>query len=141
MDFRKLNKVTTEDAYPLPRIDDLLNALGKAKYMTTTDQFQGFQVIPISKEDICKTAFITRRGQYEYLWMPFGLYNAPASFQQMMNYVYQDLIGRNVLVYIDDVIIYSETFKQYLQDLHKVFDTIWSSGLRLNTKKYFFGKH
>ena len=67
MDFRKLNKVTIEDAYPLPRIDNLLNALGKAKYMTTTDQFQGFQVILIAKEDICKTVFITRRGQYEYL--------------------------------------------------------------------------
>ena len=108
VDYRKLNAVTKVDAYPLPRIDDLLDSLGGATWFSTIDLASRFWQISMHEEDIKKTAFITPSGLYEFVVMPFGLNNAPGTFQRLMNWVLRDYLGIFVAVYIDDIIIYTK---------------------------------
>ncbi len=140
MDYRKLNEVTEKDAYPLPRIDELLDSLQNATIFSSLDMFAGFHEIPVAIEDIPKTAFLAGGRLYEYLRMPFGLCNAPSTFQRMVNTVFADLIGECLIVYMDDCNVYSTSFRQHLKDLRKVFDLTRHNHLRLNAKKCFFGK-
>jgi hypothetical protein len=140
VDYRLLNKETVKDAYPLPRIDELLDSLQGARIFSSLDMFAGFHEIPVEEEDIPKTAFLAIGRLYEYLRMPFGLCNAPATFQRMVNTVYAELIGQCLIVYMDDCNIYSATFKQHLKDLRKVFELTRKNHLRLNAAKCFFGK-
>ena len=139
VDYRKLNAVTKVDAYPLPRIDDLLDSLGGANWFSTLDLASGFWQISMQEEDIEKTAFITANGLYEFMVMPFGLNNAPGTFQRLMNWVLQDYLGKFVAVYIDDVIIFTKgTLEQHLDHLKQVLQTLRESILKIKLKKCQF---
>ena len=103
IDFRRLNDVTVGDAYPLPNIEDILDQLGHSKYFTTLDLASGFHQIPMRDSDKQKTAFTTPLGHYEFSRMPFGLKNAPATFQRLMNSILTGLQGLQCFVYLDDI--------------------------------------
>jgi len=140
VDYRKLNSVTRRDCYPLPRIDELLDMFGKAKYFTTLDLASGYWQVAMTPEDQQKTAFITSQGLYEFTVMPFGLTNAPATFQRLMNKVFREEIGKYVAVYLDDIIIYSTTFEEHLTHLKNVLQQLRKAGLKLGRDKCEFGK-
>jgi len=141
IDFRKLNNVTIKDAYSLPLIDDILFSIGKkVKVFSTIDLFSGFYQIPMFHEDIPKTSFTTMYGNYQFRVMPFGLCNAPGTFQREMNRIFFPLIGKCMFIYIDDLIIFSPTFEQHIEDLKKVFDILKDNGLKINLDKCDFFK-
>jgi hypothetical protein len=139
IDFRKLNAITNPDAYPLPRIDDMLESFGQSKWFTTLDLASGYWQVGMKKEDIEKTAFATPFGLYEFLVMPFGLSYAPGTFQCLMNRVLQDFLGDFVSVYLDDVIIYSkESFEQHIDHIKQVFLALRKANLKIKLKKCHF---
>jgi len=139
IDFRKLNDITVKDAYCLPLIDEILFSIGrKVKVFTTIDLFSGFHQIPMNEEDIPKTSFSTIYGNYQFKVMPFGLCNAPGTFQREMNRIFFPLIGRCLFVYIDDLIVFSNSYEEHLDDLFEVFKIIRENGLKLNLEKCNF---
>ncbi|KAL8569843.1 hypothetical protein ACOMHN_038536 [Nucella lapillus] len=135
VDYRALNAKTIPDAYPLPRIDDSLDALGGAKLFSTLDLASGYYQVAMKREDQEKTAFVTPFGLYEYLRMPLGLSTAPATFQRLMQTTMNDLAFQILLVYLDDLLVYSRTFEEHLERLQVVFDRLREVGLKLNPKK------
>lgn len=140
VDFRKLNDVTISDSYPLPLITDILDQLGKARYFTNLDLTSGFHQIKMDPQDAAKTAFSTQYGHYEYLKMPFGLKNAPATFQRLMNAVLSGLQGVKCFVYMDDVIIYGNNLNEHNKKLCEVLDCLRKFNLKLQTDKCNFLK-
>ena len=138
VDYRKLNDVTRKDAYPLPRIDDTLNTLAGSQWFTTVDLLSGYWQVEMAKEDRAKTAFCTTEGLFEFTVMPFGLCNAPATFQRLMDLVLAGLQWSQCLVYLDDVIILGKTFKDHLANLQAVFERLRQAGLKLQPKKCEF---
>jgi hypothetical protein len=141
IDYRLLNKITIKDKFPLPRIDDTIDALYGARYFSTLDLLSGYWQIEINEADKHKTAFICEPGLFEFNRMPFGLTNAPSTFQRAMNSIFKDELYKFVLVYLDDIIIYSKTFNDHLIHLRKVFELLQSAGLRLNRTKCEFFKN
>ena len=119
VDCRVLNSVTKPDVFPLPRINDLLDQLGKSKYYTTLDLVSGYWQIRVHANSQEKTAFATHQGLYEFRVMPFGVMNAPAVFQRLMQRVLSGL--QFISVYLDDVIVYSETLAEHVSHLRIVF--------------------
>ena len=113
--YRKLNDVTRKDAYPLPRIDETLDALEGSAYFCTLDLYSGYWQVEMDERDKEKTAFVTRRGLYQWNVMPFGLCNAPATFERLMDLVLNGLTWTTCLVYIDDVIVYGRDFDETLE--------------------------
>ena len=139
VNYRKLNKLTEKDRYPLPRIDDLLDSLGGATWFSTMDLASGFWQVQMAKEDIKKTAFIIANGLYEFTVMPFGLNNAPSTFQRLMNWVLRDYLGKFVAVYLDDVIIYTKgSFELHIDHIKQVFQTLRENSLKIKLKKCHF---
>ena len=139
IDYRKLNKITKRDVYPLPRIDDTLNALTGAKWFSSIDLASGYWQIEMNEEDKEKTAFVTRNGLYEFNVMPFGLTNAPATFQRLMDMVLAGYKWKKVLVYFDDILIYSDgSFEKHLDDLSEIMDILIAAELKAKAKKCTF---
>ena len=140
VDYRKLNAVTKKDSHPLSRIDDLLDSFKDATCFTTLDLVSGYWQIEMDPQDREKTAFITDYGIYEFNVMPFGLTNAPATFQRTINRVFMRILGDYVVVYLDDLNIYSQNFNEHLKHLRKVFERLRNAGLKLKAKKCQFFK-
>jgi predicted aspartyl protease len=141
VDYRRLNDVTIKDKYALPRIDDALASLSGNKYFTSLDLAQGYLQIPMDPNDKEKTAFITDSGLYQFNVMSFGLTNAPATFQRYMDAVLAGLKWNSLLVYIDDILIFSPTFESHLKDVETVFARLAEANLQLKpTKCNFFQK-
>ena len=135
VDYRKLNEVTKKDAYPLPRIDDILDALRGAKYFCTLDLASGYWQVGLLEKDKEKTAFSTHMGLYEFNVMPFGLTNAPATFQRMMDKVLHGYIGKICLCYLDDIVIFGKTFEETLHNLELVLTRLQEANLKVKPKK------
>ena len=135
IDYRRLNEVTVPDKYPLPRIDDVLDALSHGHYFSVIDLKSGYWQIPMHKTDAEKTAFRTYDGLYQFTVMPFGLKNAPATFQRLMDTVLSGLKWKGLLVYMDDIIIYSATPEEHLVTLADTFERLANAGLKINPSK------
>ncbi len=135
VDYRRLNAVTRVETYPLPRVDETLRAFEGAACFSVMDMQSGYWQIPLKEEDYEKTAFTTHRGLYEYVVLPFGPVNAPGYFQRMMDEVVGDLKWTSVLVYIDDLIVFSPTYERHLLDLAVVFTRLREAGLTLKPSK------
>ncbi|GFW23684.1 retrovirus-related Pol polyprotein from transposon 297 [Trichonephila clavipes] len=138
VDYRKLNSVTKKDVYPLPRIDDTLDCLKGAMFFSSMDLRSGYWQIEIDEADREKTAFITPEGLYEFKVMPFGLCNAPATFERMMDNLLRHFKWTMCLCYLDDIIVFSETFEDHLIRLRLVLKCLQEAGLKLNSKKCLF---
>ena len=138
VDYRKLNSKVQRDCFPLPRIDESLDTLSGVKYFSTLDLTSAYHQIEVAPEDRRKTAFITPMGLYEYIRMPFGLSTSPATFQRLMCQVFREDIFKILLVYLDDIIVFSATIEEHLERLEKVFSTLRKHGLKLKAEKCVF---
>ena len=141
IDYRKVNAVTRKDAYPLPRVDDTLDTLAGSVWFSTLDLKSGYWQVEVNPGDREKTAFCTQQGLFEFNVMPFGLCNAPATFQRLMNLVLAGIQWHSCLVYIDDIIIFGKTFDQHLHNLQQVLDRLRQAGLKLQPSKCQFLQH
>uniref|UniRef100_A0A803KDA6 Gypsy retrotransposon integrase-like protein 1 n=1 Tax=Xenopus tropicalis TaxID=8364 RepID=A0A803KDA6_XENTR len=138
VDYRKLNQVTVTDAYPMPRVDELLDHLGNAKYLTTLDLSRGYWQIPLAPGDQEKSAFITPYGLFQFTVMPFGMKNAPATFQRVVNQLLEGC-QEFAQAYLDDIAIFSNTWEEHVQHLQRVLERIRQAGLTLKPGKCHFG--
>ncbi|XP_066445489.1 uncharacterized protein, partial [Eleutherodactylus coqui] len=135
VDYRKLNARTIRDAYPLPRIEESLSSLGRAKYFSTLDLASGYWQVPVAEKDKTKTAFILPMGLYEFNRMPFGLTNAPGTFQRLMEHCLGDLNFESVLIYLDDIVVFGTSFEDHLKKLRQVLGRLQDHGLKIKPKK------
>ena len=135
IDYRKLNERTIKDAYPLPRIDMCLDCLSSARIFSTIDLQSAYMQLEVAEEDQHKTAFITKYGLFEYFVMPFGLCNAPSTFQRCMELVFRGLQWNILLVYLDDIIVMACSFDEHLDRLEEVFKRLAEAGLKIKPSK------
>ncbi len=140
VDYSRLNSVTKRDVYPLPRIDDILEALAGARYFTTLDLMSGYWQVSLDPAAREKTAFVTHSGLSEFNVLPFGLCNAPATFQRLMQIVLAGLTRDFCFVYLDDIVVVSNTWEEHLTNLQAVFDRLKEAGLCLKPKKCSFAQ-
>lgn len=139
MDYRRLNKITRKDVYPLPRIDDALDCLQDAEFFSSLDLRSGYWQVPMAECDRPKTAFVTPDGLYEFTVMPFGLCNAPATFERMMDSILRGLKWQICLCYLDDVVVFAPDFATHLARLRTILQCLTNASLQLNLKKCHFG--
>ena len=137
-DYRKVNTVTKTDTYPIPRIDDCIDKVGSSKIVSKFDLLKGFWQVPLTERAKEISAFVTPDGLFQYKVMPFGMKNSPATFQRLINQVISGLPGCGA--YIDDVIIYSETWEEHLDIMRKLFERLSAAKLTVNLSKCEFGK-
>jgi hypothetical protein len=140
IDYRALNKITVRNSYPLPLISDLLDKLAGASVFSSLDLQSGYHQIRITEEDQPKTAFKTPMGLFHFKVLPFGLSNAPSTFQAVMNQIFGDLIGRSVLVYLDDILVYSKTPEEHMVHLREVLTRLRQHQLFIKLSKCEFSK-
>jgi len=139
VDYTNLNKACPRDAYPLPNIDWLVDGAAGNKVLSFLDAYSSYNQIPIAASDMNKTAFITDDANYFYRVMPFGLKNAGATYQRLMDKVFSHLVGQCVEVYVDDMVVKSPSHHQHTHDLSAVFSALHQYNLRLNPDKHVFG--
>jgi RNase H-like domain found in reverse transcriptase/Reverse transcriptase (RNA-dependent DNA polymerase)/Integrase zinc binding domain/Chromo (CHRromatin Organisation MOdifier) domain/Retroviral aspartyl protease len=138
IDYRALNKITIKNKYPLPRVDELFDRLRGAKYFSKIDLVSGYHQVRIHDDDIEKTAFRTRYGHYEFLVLPFGLTNAPATFMNMMQIVFKDHLDDFVIVFLDDILIYSKTKQDHMKHVERVLQLLRENKLYAKQSKCEF---
>ena len=134
--FRKLNSVTKTDTFPIPRIDDCIDKVGKAKYVTKIDLLKGFYQVPLTERAKELSAFVTPSGLYQFKVMAFGMKNSPATFQRLINSVTSGIDGCDA--YIDDAIIYSDTWEEHLSTIRQFYDRLGDARLTINLSKIEF---
>ena len=139
VDYRDLNKACPKDAYPLPNIDRLVDGAAGNKVLSFLDAYSGYNQIPMAASDMKKTAFIIDDANYFYRVMPFGLKNAEATYQRLMEKVFSHSMGKSVEVYVDDMVVKSPSHHQHAQDLSTIFSALRQYNLRLNLDKCIFG--
>ncbi|CAL1388457.1 unnamed protein product [Linum trigynum] len=139
IDYTMINKVCPGDPYPLPRIDQFIDATSDHQTLSFLDMFSGYHQIPMSREDEERTAFMTPFGNFCFVGMPFGLKNAVATYQRMIDSVISQQIGRNIEAYVDDLIVKTKMGNSHLEDLRETFEALRKHSLRLNPLKCVFG--
>ncbi|GBG63467.1 hypothetical protein CBR_g38085 [Chara braunii] len=140
IDYRGLNAITVKNAEPLPRIDDLLDRVQGAKYFSKIDLKSGYHQIEVHPDDQYKTTFRTRYGHYEFIVMPFGLTNAPTTFQRCMNDLFRPWLDRFVVVYLDDILVFSRTLEEHQGHLRQVLEKLREANFKINAKKCDWAK-
>ena len=138
VDYRQLNSRTRKDAFPLPRIEESLDALTGARWFSTMDLASGYNQVPVAEADRPKTAFCTPFGLFEWNRMPFGLCNAPSTFQRLMQRIFGDKQCQSLLLYLDDIVVFSSTFQQHLERLEVVLQRLQHEGLKAKLSKCSF---
>jgi len=139
VDFTNLNNACSKDSLPLPQIDLLVDSTSRHQLLSFMDAFSGYNQIHMDETDQEKTSFITDRGLYCYKIMPFGLKNAGATYQRLVNKMFQKQIGRNVEVYVNDMLVKSIQATKHIADLEKTFQTLQKHQMKLNPTKFAFG--
>jgi len=138
VDYRQLNKLTIKNKYPLPRIDDLLDQFHDTAVFSKIDLRSGYHEIRVKSDDVQKTSFRSRYGHYEYVVMPFGVTNAPALFMDYMNKIFRPFLDKFVVVFIDDILIYSQTREEHLEHLRIVLSILREKQLYAKLSKCEF---
>lgn len=141
VDYRALNTTTVRDRFPIPTIDELLDELGHASWFSKLDLRQGFHQILMHTPDIEKTTFRTHQGHYEYRAMPFGLCNAPSTFQAAMNNLLTPFLRRFTAVFFDDILVYSKSLSSHIQHLESIFQTLLQGQFYLKRSKCLFAQN
>lgn len=139
MDYRALNVVTIKDSFPMPTVDELIDELGGSMYYTKLDLGSGYHQILMNPYYREKTTFRTHQGSYEWLVMHFGLTNAPATFQALLNSIFQPFLRKCVLIFFDDILIYSGSWADHLQDVERVLQVMVEHQLFAKLSKCSFG--
>ncbi|CAA0814772.1 Unknown protein, partial [Striga hermonthica] len=139
IDFRDLNKACPKDHYPLPRIDQLVDSTDGCELLSMMDASQGYHQIPLAVEDQKRVSFVTSKGTYCYVFMPFGLKNAGATYQRLVDKMFKGQIGRNMEVYVDDMLVKSKNADDHVMDLRETLNTLRLYGMKLNPTKCKFG--
>jgi hypothetical protein len=124
IDYRELNELTMKNKYLLPRIDDLFDQLQGARWFSKIDLRSGYHQLKVKEADIPKTTFCTRYGHYEFLLIPFGVTNALAAFMDLMNRLYRPMLDRSVIVFIDNILVYSKNEEEHTRHLREVLETL-----------------
>lgn len=141
VDYRGLNDLTVRNSYPLPHMEDLFDRLQGGQYYSKIDLRSGFFQIGMSQEDCAKTAFRTRYGHFEWTVLPMGLTNAPATFQHLMNHTFREFLDRCVLVFLDDIVVYSRTLEDHIRDVREVLTRLQKAGLYAKKSKCDLFRH
>ena len=139
IDYRALNKINVRNKYPIPRIDDLLDQLKGAKYFSKIDLKLAYHQVPIKPSDVWKTIFKSKEGLFEWLVMPFELTDAPATFMRLMDDILQPFTNAFVVVYLDDILIFNQSWEEHLHHIQQVLQTLRQHTLCANLEKCTFG--